>query len=35
MITSVFATAGAFVRSAPQVQAPDLQLIFVIGIRSI
>jgi choline dehydrogenase-like flavoprotein len=32
MITSVFATAGAFVRSAPQVQAPDLQLIFVIGI---
>ncbi|HSI55448.1 MAG TPA: GMC family oxidoreductase N-terminal domain-containing protein [Ramlibacter sp.] len=32
MITSTFAEAGAFVRSSPDVPAPDLQLIFVLGI---
>ena len=32
MITSPFATAGAFVRSTPDAPAPDLQLVFVLGI---
>lgn len=32
MITSTFATAGAFMRSSPDVPVPDLQLVFVIGI---
>lgn len=32
MITSNYATAGVFFRSSPEVPAPDLQLIFVIGI---
>jgi choline dehydrogenase-like flavoprotein len=32
MITSPFAEAGAFLRSRPDLSAPDLQLIFVIGI---
>ncbi|HSV52433.1 MAG TPA: GMC family oxidoreductase N-terminal domain-containing protein [Burkholderiaceae bacterium] len=32
MITSTFATAGAFIRSSPQIPAPDLQLVFVIAI---
>jgi len=32
MVTSTFATAGAFFRSAPEVQAPDLQLVFVIAV---
>jgi choline dehydrogenase-like flavoprotein len=32
MITSPFAEAGAFLRSRPDLDAPDLQLIFVIGI---
>ena len=32
LISTVYATAGAFVRSAPEVPAPDLQLIFVIAI---
>lgn len=32
MITSVFAESGAFLRSAPDVEVPDLQLIFVVGI---
>ena len=32
MITSPFAEAGAFLRSRPDLKAPDLQLIFVIGI---
>ena len=32
MITSAYATAGAFLRSAPEVAVPDLQLIFVIAI---
>jgi choline dehydrogenase len=32
MITSNYATAGVFFRSSPDVPAPDLQLIFVIGI---
>ncbi len=31
-ITSPFAEAGAFVKSAPDVEVPDLQLIFVVGI---
>jgi choline dehydrogenase len=32
LITSVFAESGAFVRSSPQVEVPDLQLLFVVGI---
>jgi choline dehydrogenase len=32
MITSAFATAGAFMRSSPSVAVPDLQLVFVIAI---
>jgi len=32
MITSTYGTAGAFFRSTPELQVPDLQLIFVIGI---
>jgi choline dehydrogenase-like flavoprotein len=32
MITTAFAESGAFLRSSPEVGAPDLQLIFVIGI---
>jgi choline dehydrogenase-like flavoprotein len=32
MVTSAYATAGAFIRSSPDVPAPDLQLIFVIAI---
>ena len=32
MITSVFASAGAFVRSSPDLPAPDLQLIFVLAV---
>ena len=32
MITSTYAGSGAFVRSAPDVSVPDLQIIFVIGI---
>jgi len=31
-VTSTFATAGAFFRSAPDVAAPDLQLVFVIAV---
>ncbi len=32
MVTSPFATAGAFFRSRPELPAPDLQLVFVIAI---
>jgi choline dehydrogenase len=32
MLTTTFATAGAFLRSAPDVPRPDLQLVFVIAI---
>jgi choline dehydrogenase len=32
LITTVFAESGAFVRSAPEVEVPDLQLLFIIGI---
>ncbi|HOW46809.1 MAG TPA: FAD-dependent oxidoreductase [Rubrivivax sp.] len=32
MVTSTFATGGAFFRSAPDVEAPDLQLVFVIAV---
>ena len=32
MFTSPFAESGAFLRSAPDVEVPDLQLIFVVGI---
>ncbi len=32
MVTSPFATAGAFFRSSPEVAAPDLQLVFVIAV---
>lgn len=32
MLTSTYATAGAFLRSAPDVPVPDLQLVFVIAI---
>jgi choline dehydrogenase len=32
MITSVFAESGAFLKSAPGIELPDLQLIFVVGI---
>ncbi len=31
MISSAYATAGAFIRSSPEVDFPDLQLIFVIA----
>lgn len=32
MITSAYATAGAFLRSSPDIEIPDLQLVFVIAI---
>ena len=32
LMTTTFATGGAFIRSAPDVPAPDLQLIFVLAI---
>jgi choline dehydrogenase len=32
MVTSSIATCGAFLRSAPDVAVPDLQLVFVLGI---
>jgi choline dehydrogenase len=32
LITTVFAESGAFLRSSPEIEVPDLQLIFVIGI---
>ena len=32
MVTSTFAEAGAFVRSDPGLPAPDLQIVFVLGI---
>jgi choline dehydrogenase-like flavoprotein len=32
MVTSTFAEAGAFLRSTPEAPAPDLQLVFVLGI---
>jgi choline dehydrogenase len=32
LLTSTFAESGAFLRSSPEVQAPDLQLVFVVGI---
>jgi choline dehydrogenase len=32
LVTSTFAESGAFFRSSPEVQAPDLQLVFVVGI---
>ena len=32
MLTSPFATAGAFIRSQPDLPAPDLQLVFVLAI---
>jgi choline dehydrogenase len=32
VITTVFAESGAFLRSSPALEVPDLQLIFVIGI---
>ena len=32
MVTSTFAGAGAFLRSTPELPAPDLQLVFVIAI---
>ena len=32
MITSAIATAGAFLRSAPEITVPDLQLVFVIAL---
>jgi choline dehydrogenase len=32
IITSVFAESGAFLRSSPGIEVPDLQLIFVVGI---
>ncbi|MEI8325917.1 MAG: GMC family oxidoreductase N-terminal domain-containing protein [Betaproteobacteria bacterium] len=32
MMTSTIATAGAFLRSSPEISVPDLQLVFVIGI---
>ena len=32
LITSSIAESGAFLRSSPEVQVPDLQLVFVIGI---
>jgi choline dehydrogenase len=32
LVTSTFAESGAFLRSSPEVQTPDLQLVFVVGI---
>jgi choline dehydrogenase-like flavoprotein len=32
MISSAYATAGAFIRSSPEVPVPDLQMIFVIAL---
>jgi choline dehydrogenase-like flavoprotein len=32
LVTSTFAEAGAFVRSSPGLPAPDLQIVFVLGI---
>ena len=32
MLTSVYAGAGAFIRSSPEVAVPDLQLVFVIAV---
>ena len=32
LVTTVFAESGAFLKSSPRVEVPDLQLIFVIGI---
>ena len=32
LITTVFAESGAFLMSSPEIEVPDLQLIFVIGI---
>ena len=32
LVTTTYGTAGAFIRSSPEVPAPDLQLIFVIAI---
>jgi choline dehydrogenase len=32
MLTSTYAGAGAFIRSAPSVEVPDLQLVFVVAI---
>ncbi|HJV84421.1 MAG TPA: FAD-dependent oxidoreductase [Noviherbaspirillum sp.] len=32
MISSPYATAGAFLRSSPEVEVPDLQLVFVLAI---
>lgn len=32
MVTSTFATAGGFVKSSPDVPAPDLQFVFVVAI---
>jgi len=32
LVTTPFAESGAFLRSSPEIEAPDLQLIFVVGI---
>ncbi|MFL6818332.1 MAG: GMC family oxidoreductase [Bradyrhizobium sp.] len=32
LVTTTYATAGAFIRSSPEVPAPDLQLVFVIAL---
>ena len=32
LVTSTFAESGAFFRSSPEVETPDLQLVFVVGI---
>lgn len=32
MVTSPFATGGAFFRSSPEIEVPDLQLVFVIAV---
>ena len=32
LVTSTFAESGAFLRSSPDVETPDLQLVFVVGI---
>jgi choline dehydrogenase len=32
LVTSVFVESGAFLRSSPEVEVPDLQLLFLIGI---
>lgn len=32
LVTSTFAESGAFLRSSPEVEVPDLQLVFVVGI---